>query len=67
MEKTYLRVLKKIVLTHRTLLVKNIFFLEIASFFSENERKHSNMGKNIKYGSELSENQYTDGTYLLSW
>ena len=48
MENTYFRALKKIVLIHRTLLAKNVIFLEIALVFSENKKKYSKMGKNYQ-------------------
>ena len=64
-ENTYFRALKKIVLIHRTLLAKNVIFLEIALVFSENKKNIQKWEKIIKHGSDLIENQYTGRNYLI--
>ena len=48
MKSTYFSELKKIVLAHRSLFVKNVFFLKIALVFSENSRNYSKMAKNYQ-------------------
>ena len=58
---------KKMVLTHRTLFAKNVIFLEIAIFFSENENNSTKMVKNYRIWLIIEQYQYTDGTYLISW
>ena len=52
MENTYFRALKKIVLIHRTLLAKNVIFLEMTLVFSENNKIIQKLIKIIKHGSE---------------
>ena len=45
MKSTYFSELKKIVLAHRSLCVKNIFFFKFALVFSENLINYSKMAK----------------------
>jgi len=45
LKSTYFSELKKIVLAHRSLCVKNVIFLKFALVFSENLRNYSKMAK----------------------